>query len=313
MNEDFQKRSKAVFDTLKIISRIAPELVFLGGSAIQARLSAPKRLSIDLDIAYPGEVQNLVKELEKEGYSVIQRKSRNKDFLFYTISKNGVMVKLDVTKLTIPETEKNKIQDFKVFTPKLSYFLASKLSALAFGTIGRLEEEPQQILKDIFDINCILDLQPDLEKLSADWRRIIKDQNKLRKTRFTEYECLSSVQKTLLKCAQAAPLPEFFIPPHSLGSFQDMLTSGRISRKDIAVMAARALILTVNRNSQFYEIEKSVLDEAKDAKKLEEASKTLIERKYLDGKQITAIKTIAPAALMFLIQYKQRIPSMREA
>lgn len=303
MNEDFQKRSNAVFDKLKIITRIAPELVFLGGSAIQALLKTPKRLSIDLDIAYSGNIQKFIKELEKEGYEVKQRKSRVPDFTFYNISKNGVLVKLDISKLSIPETEKHNVKDFQVLTPKLSYFLASKLSALAFDTIGRFEEEPQQILKDIFDISCILDLQPDLDHLQKDWRQIILDQNKLRKTGFTEHECLSSAQKTLLKCVDATPLPEFFISQHSLGSFQDMLIDSKIFRRDIAVMAARALVLSSNMNSQFYGIEKSVLEDAKNPSKLEEASKILIERNYLSDQQIKAIKTIAPVGLSYLLNF----------
>lgn len=303
MNEDFQKRSNAVFDKLKIIIRIAPELVFLGGSAIQTLLKTPKRLSIDLDIAYSGDIQQFIKELEKEGYEVKQRKSRVPDFTFYNISKNGVLVKLDISKLSIPETEKHNVKDFQVLTPKPSYFLASKLSALAFDTIGRLEEEPQQILKDIFDINCILDLRPDLDQLQNDWRQIIIDQNKLRKTRFTEYECLSSAQKTLLKCVDATPLPDFFIPQHSLGSFQDMLIDSKIFRRDITIMAARVLVLSNNMNGQFYGIEKSVLEDAKDVSKLEEASRTLVEKNYLSNQQIKAIKMIAPTALMFLSVY----------
>ncbi|OIO21775.1 hypothetical protein AUJ17_01170 [Candidatus Micrarchaeota archaeon CG1_02_47_40] len=313
MNEEFERRSKAVFEKLRILSRITPDIVFLGGSAIQALLKTPKRLSIDLDIAYSGDVQKLIKELEKEGCEVKQRKSRAPDFTFYNISKNGILVKLDIIKISIPETEKHTIRDFQVFTPNPSYFLASKLSALALDTIGRLEEEPQQILKDIFDINCILDLQPDLGQFQKNWRQIISDQNKLRKTRFTEHECLFSAQKTLLKCIDAAPLPEFFISPHALGSFQDMLIDGKISRKVIAVMAARALALSTNTTRQFYEIEKSVLEEAKSASKLEEASKALIKRNYASAKQITAIKTVAPVALMFLIHHAQRISSMEGA
>ena len=304
MNEDFKKRSDAVFEKLRILVKIAPDLVFLGGSAIQALLKTPKRLSIDLDIAYAGEVGKLIRELENEGYEVKQRKSRVPDFIFYNISKEGILVKLDISKLSIPETERHSLKDFQVLTPKLSYFLASKLSALAFDTIGRLEKEPQQIIKDIFDISCILDLQPNLDRLQKDWLRIIADQNRLRKTKFTNPECLNSAQTPLLKCIDVTPLPEFFIPQHSLGSFQDMLIDSKISRRDIAIMAARTLTLSTNMDGRFYEVEKTVLEEAKNISKLEEAAKALMKRKYLDTKQITAIKTVAPIALMFLSNYK---------
>lgn len=306
MNEDFERRSKAVFDNLRILIGIDPDIIFLGGSAIQALLEKPKRLSIDLDIAYSGDIQKLIKELEKEGYEVKQRKSPVPDFIFYNISKDRVLVKLDISKLSIPETEKQKIKNFTVLTPKLGYFLASKLSALAFDTIVRLEKEPQQVLKDVFDISCILDLQPNLDQLKKDWLQIVHDQNKLRKTRFSEPECLSSAQKTLLKCVEATPLPGFFIPSHALGSFQDTLVEGKITRRDVVTMVARALALSTNMNNKFYEIEKSVLAEAKNASKLEEASKVLTKRNFIEAKQITAIKTIAPTALMYLSNFKPR-------
>ncbi len=303
MNEDFEKRSKAVFDNLRILVRMDPKVIFLGGSAIQALLKTPKRLSIDLDIAYAGDVQNFIKELEKEGYAAKPRKSSMPDFTFYNITKDGVQVKLDISKLSIPETEKHTVKGFEVLTPKLSYFVASKLSALAFGTVGRLDVEQQQILKDIFDINCILDLKPDISQIVKDWQLIVAGQNRLRKSRFSAEECLSSAQKAIMNCVDVTPLPEFFISQHSLGSFEDMLTGGMISRRDISAMAARALALSNNMGSNFYEIEKGALEDAKDAAKLEKAARELVKMNVLDAKQINAIKTVAPVSLMFLSRF----------
>ena len=74
------------------------------------------------------------------------------------------MVNLDITRFVNYRNRKRLIKDFEVLLPTQRYFLASKLSSLAFGTIGRLAEEQSQIMKDIFDINCLLDNEPSLRR-----------------------------------------------------------------------------------------------------------------------------------------------------
>jgi len=306
MNREFEKRSKTVFQVLSILVKIDRRIVFLGGSAIQALFEKPKRLSIDLDISYPGEVSNLLKSLEEAGYTVRQRQSRNPNFLFYTISKGDVIVKLDISRYAVPETEKHKVAGTEVLIPKKCYFLAAKLSSLAFGTIGRFEAEPTQIIKDIFDMDCLLGIGVDLNHMGGDWHDIISDQNRLRSTRFSEVNCAESVQSTLLKCIEAAPLPAFFIPQSALGSFGDSLIQGRVTRPELATMAARALLLLVNMGNGFYEIEKKAISEARDRKKLDGAEQILVQKGILDPKQIHAIKLTAPKALVYLRYWSEK-------
>ncbi len=300
MNKDFEKRSNTVFHVLSVLVRIDQRIVFLGGSAIQALFEKPKRLSIDLDISYPGDVSTLFKSLEEAGYVVKERQSRNPNFLFYTITKEGVIVKLDISRFAIPETEKHKVAGTEVLIPKKCYFLAAKLSSLSFGTIGRFEAEPTQIIKDIFDIDCLLELGVDLEHMVNDWQHIISDQNKLRSTGFSEVQCVESAQSTLLRCIEVAPLPDFFIPSSALGSFEDSLVRGRITRPELATMAARALLLLVNMGNGFYAIENIVLAESRDKKKLDEAEQILVQRAILDPKQIHTLKLTSPRALIYL-------------
>lgn len=300
MNKEFEERSKTVFQALSLLVKIDSRVVFLGGSAIQALLEKPKRLSIDLDISYPGEVKTLIDGLEKAGYTVKQRQSRNTNFLFYTISKGDVIVKLDISRFAIPETETHKVSDSEVLIPKKCYFLAAKLSSLSFGTIGRFEEEPTQITKDIFDIDCLLEIGVDLNHMAKDWQHIILDQNKLRGKSFLEVQCAEAVQTTLLKCVEVEPLPKFFIPQSAVGSFEDSLVRGKITRPELATMAARALLLLVYMNNDFYELEKTVLAESRERKKLDEAEKMLVQRGILDAKQIHTLKLIAPRALIYL-------------
>lgn len=306
MNLEFEKRSKEVVEALSILVSIDPQIVFLGGSAIQAMLPEQKRLSIDLDISYSSGTEKLIHGLEKAGYKVEKRRSRNPIFVFYILTKNNIMVKLDITPLAISETEKRQLRDFEVQFPAQSYFLASKLSSLAFGTIGRLEEEQIQIIKDIFDINCILENKPNLEKMSSEWDKIISDQNHLRNTNHREVQCAEGVQKTLLKCVDVTPSPAFFITQNSLGGFQDMLVKGKVQRQDLATMAARALLLFVNMNSKFYGIEAKIPSEVKNQKKLEEAEQALVAKQILKAEQLRALKLIAPRALIYLFYWAER-------
>jgi len=303
VNQEFERRSKEVFEVLSILVKIDKSIIFLGGSAIQATLPEQKRLSIDLDISYSDEIDKLIRGLENTGYVVLKRKSRNLIFVFYTVTNKDVMVKLDITRLTITETEKRHIKDFEVLLPTQRYFLASKLSSLAFGTIGRLAEEQSQIMKDIFDINCLLDNKPSLEKMKEDWHKIIFDQNRLRNTNHKEVQCAEDVQKTLLKCVEAVPSPSFFINQNSLGSFQDTLIKGKVLRQDLATMSARALLLLANMDSNFYELEARVLSDVIDPKKLEEAEKVLLAKHTTNADQLRALKLIAPRALLYLFYW----------
>lgn len=307
MNRDFEKRSKTVFQVLSLLVEAEPRLVFLGGSAIQALLEKPKRLSIDLDISYPGEVKTLITSLESAGYTVAERHSRSpSSFLFYTISKEDVTIKLDVSRFAIAETENHKIAGKTVRIPRKCYFLAAKLSSLAFGTIGRFEQEPIQITKDIFDINCLLDIDVDLNHMAKDWHAIVSEQNRLRGAQFSEVRCAESVQSTLLRCVEAAPLPEFFIPQNALGSFEQSLVSGRVLRQDLVTMVARALLLLVNMDNSFYELEKQVASESRNKQKLNEAEQTLAQKKILEPKQLHAIKIVVPRALIYLKLWSEK-------
>ncbi|MBI5047197.1 nucleotidyl transferase AbiEii/AbiGii toxin family protein [Candidatus Micrarchaeota archaeon] len=306
MNKDFEKRSKEVFEVLSVLVKIDKNIIFLGGSAIQATLPEQKRLSIDLDISYSGETEKLIQGLETVGYKITKRMSHNPIFVYYTVAKGEVIVKLDITRLTISEKEKQRIKSFEVLLPVQSYFLAAKLSSLAFGTIGRLEQEQSQIMKDIYDINCLLDNKPNLDHMQEDWHKIISDQNRLRNTNHTEIQCAKDVQKALLKCIEVIPSPSFFITQNSLGSFQDTLVKGRVLRQDLATMAARAALLLINMSNEFYAIEKQGLTEANNRKKLEEVEKALLAKQVIKADQLHALKITAPRALLYLFYWIEK-------
>jgi len=70
MNREFRKRHDQVLETLRLLTAQAEKqgeaVVFVGGSALQAALPKPLRLSIDLDIGYAGEPEGLVFSLKPE-------------------------------------------------------------------------------------------------------------------------------------------------------------------------------------------------------------------------------------------------------
>lgn len=278
-----------------------PDVVFLGGSAIQKMLPKPKRLSIDLDVAYAGKQEKLVEILKKAGYSVAERKTGFPDFSYYLVSKEDAKINLDIGKFSVPDTTSLKIGGVPVRIPVCSYFLASKLSCLAFGTIGRRVEEPFQIIKDIFDINCLLDLKENIDGMGADWKRVISDQNGMRKENFHEMQCLNSIQKRLFPCIFTSE--PFSISKHDFGSFQDTLLEGKISRTDFSEMSARVLLLSSNMKKGFYDIERKAASEATDRKKLSDAE-TFLRQKIgmtgIDEKQLYSMKINAPRSLMYL-------------
>ena len=300
MNRDFEKRSKSAIEVLSVLVDTDPQVIFLGGSAIQAILKKPRRLSIDVDVSYHLAIEKLIRGLEAAGYVVNPRRSKSSEFVLYTLVKAGVMVKLDVSRFAVKEKEAFEIRGFKVLVPTRSYFLASKLSALSFGAIGRLEKEPIQIIKDIFDINCLLDTGADLVGMRGCWLQIVSDQNRLRGTNYSESECAKKTQEALLRCVDATPLPEFFIPQSALGSFQEFLIDGRILRQDLSTMAARALLLLVIMGPGFNGLDERVLAESKDLEKLAKAEATLVAKGLLSSAQADAIKKIAPKALIYL-------------
>lgn len=306
MNKEFERRSREVFRLLSVLVKTDRQVVFLGGSAIQATLKRPRRLSIDLDISYATAPEKLVEGLKKAGYLVQGKPSRSSLFAFYNITRDNVKIKIDVSRFRITETETIDLAGDRVAVPSQSYLLASKLSSLAFGTIGRLEVEQLQIIKDIFDISCLLDSRPRLDTMQDNWRQIISDQNDLRKTDYAELRCAVDVQTQLLKCMRVSPTAEYFISRNTFKSFEDMLFEGKLAPRDFITMAARALLLLVHMDDGFYATEKEVLSRYSDLGSLEDAEKKLSGEEILDAKSLRMLKKIAPQALLHLRYWLDR-------
>jgi hypothetical protein len=258
LNKEFRKRWESA---LQILSILAPEakkrkqtLIFLGGSAVQSSLHEPRRVSIDLDVYYSGDKAPLIELLEKKGYQVQERPSRNKTFSFYTATLNDVIVKIDFLNADIfmGQPKRNiakrmmldiKGNPFYMMMAKPAYLMASKFASLAIGTVGRKPEkdEPTDLLKDVYDLDCLIEEFGVLPSTWKHYERIIKMQNKLWGTKFNTNKVNRSVEKTLLEIGSLNPA-QYRITDGNLGNFNEYLVRERVKRYNLVRMAYRLLM-----------------------------------------------------------------------
>ncbi len=304
MDKGFKRKSDAVFEALGAIATVESGVVFLGGSAIQASLGKPRRLSIDLDVAFDSDPRRLAEAVQSAGFSITGRPCKNPLFVFYKAAKDGVEIKLDISRFRIRQTERQTPHGIEVLIPTKSYFLASKLSSLAHATIGRSEREPTQIIKDIFDIDCLLDEKAPIRGMKADWEAVISDQNHLRSTSFGEAECAESVRKTLMGCLSLASTPA--MPLNALSTFDDYLLSGHLSRQDFVAMAARTLMLLVHMDDDFHALDAQINTDFTHKLKMAHAEKELLKAGVLPAGQVHELKVVAPKALLHVLYWSHK-------
>jgi hypothetical protein len=322
VNKEFEVRHNEVLHILSLLSKEAEklreELVFLGGSAVQAVLSNPKRLSIDLDVYYSGDAGKLTEILVPAGYKNTQRKSRSPElFEFHTARKNDVIVKMDFLKIKVPEKyifkkdivlpEQGK---FNACIGKPEYLMAAKLSALAVGTIGRKEQSGTleiDVVKDVFDMNSLLDDFPGLgAKIKEAFLDITAQQNMLRGTSYTMQEVHESLERTLkgmVRSGKNAPVSQ-----GALQSFMQHLYIGELTRSGLATMAMCTLYhaSAIARNEDQAKGEEAVKKDG-NREYLSICEKTLAEAGE-DAIILHELKIFTPKALIYL--YCSKFPQI---
>lgn len=316
MNKEFEKRHGQALEVLSFLSERAVEeketLVFLGGSAIQAILKQPRRLSIDLDIYYSGDTKPLLSSLETD-FKVEVRRTRSELFSFYNVTKGNVLVKVDVTKFPLA-TEGSKPYEqrrlsanktgFTVYTATPDYLLASKFSSLAYGTTGRKEFEPVSFLKDAYDANCLINEFG----MPATTRKCIEEinnvQNKLRKTNYAFQQVVESAAQNLLKpVTDSGAKPT--VPKSALEIFNGYLLGEQLRKPALYAIAARtAAYLKILETSGDYskgtgELEKLVRESRADKTLVSSVEKRLTSR-GLSPERMHELRVIAPEALLYL-------------
>lgn len=316
MNRQFAERQAQVLEILEILAKEASKrketLVFMGGSAVQAAaLKKPRRLSVDLDVYYSGNAQELL-EVLKGGYSIEKRATRQKDlFDFYSAIKGNVKVKIDFARFKLSKTgEPYSLKalgqkGFKAHVATPDYLLASKLCALAVGTAGRREFSPIDFLKDVFDSNALIDeCGISLETLDC-FGQVCKLQNEINKSSFTEEKIIENLVQVLLDSALTDDR-KASIKGADLGNFNFSYSLQQAIRKpDYWTMACRLAAYAQNLTSgvkmpqRVEKIETDASGKYADKAFVDMCEEELAAKK-IDAKQLHELKILAPKALIYL-------------
>lgn len=321
MNDEFAKRQAQVLELLGVLSKNAEKqketLVFIGGSAVQTILKKPQRLSIDLDIYYSGKPDALMAMIP-EDYKVQKRKAFNEQlFLFYDAVKNDARVKIDISRFDLVKKGKpfkpRKIRagkiTFRCNVATHDYLLAAKFSSLAIHTVGRKPGKTdfqQNLLKDIFDSNCLLDEFGNEGKTRDYFSQIVEIQNDLRGTDFSPEQAIDSAIKALLDSTQETK-QHSLVSKGTLQNFSQYLLSGNISKPKYWEMAYRlschlnCFRLTENALKIISSIEASVNKNFGDHDYANKCEAKLVE-KGISKEHAHELKVLAPKALLYLCQ-----------
>jgi len=319
LNTEFKKRQSEV---LEILSKLAKKaegstnpLVFIGGSAIQtAALKTPKRLSVDLDLHYLGDFSELLADLGQDYRIEIRPAKRTDLFSYHNVLRNEVQVKVDVTRFPLIDGKtpwqemeiKRGGKKFKANVATPSYLLASKFSTLAIGTVGRKPFHEIDFLKDVFDINCLLDEFGWQEEIFPFFKNICAIQNRIRETNYTFEQSIESAVKALALSADTDDA-KASIKKADLGNFVQYLFDPALAKKHEYWVMAYRLIAYLNfmRTMEASRIPEAALEMEKNSKRSAEGAFIAeIERKLAAGKVdadlLHKLKIFAPKALVHM-------------
>ncbi len=314
MNERFAERQEQVLAILETLAKEAARrketLVFIGGSAIQTMvLKKARRLSVDLDVYYSGDAAEILGILGNE-YRIGKRQAKQADmFDFYNAIWEDVQVKIDVAKFKLVErgepyetrllgAGKTKVN---VATP--AYLLASKLSALAVGTVGRREFAPIDFLKDVFDANALIDEHGIALETVDYFVRVCRIQNRINRKSFTEPQIIESMVARLLESSLTDD-EKATIKKADLGNFNEYSLQGMVKKTDYWTMAcrlaaySRALALKERMPDTVREIENSANEKYADREFAAMCEQKLMEN-GVGMKQLHELKIVAPKALVY--------------
>ena len=212
---------------------------------------------------------------------------------------------------------------------KPEYLMAAKLSALAVGATGREAESELNLVKDVFDFNCMADEFPGLNnEIHGAIVEITRQQNKLHKTSHSVADVYGAVRKTLRGMAHIKG-ESSLITQGALKSFSQYLVgvpgsrwghmkwgefvwgeggkAGELTRTALAVLAMRALYysIEIEKKKKLGDVEKIIMEKVADRVFVSEC-----ERKLAEGGEdqlwLHELKILAPAALIYL--YYSRFP-----
>ncbi len=205
--------------------------VFKGGTALMLHFNSAKRLSIDIDIILPQEINNLEKILDaivkEQGFLKweLQHRSTNSKIkkehykFFFTplhkTKKDDEYVLLDIlfeevnyeNLISLPINSDFVLQSGKaidVNVPSLEDILGDKLTAFAPNTTGipyfkKDDSMSMEIIKQLYDIGNLFDAVNDIETIKTTFYRFAKTEIAYRNyEKITEKDVLDDICQTAL-------------------------------------------------------------------------------------------------------------------
>lgn len=189
---------------------------FKGGNSLLLILNAPKRFSIDVDIATDESREDIEARLDKiiEEYNVFKRWNKRQHktkpwlpiasyYLFYNsnyVDPENSFIMLDVQLRRSPyKTEMKQIACTNLFTCKIKAelplpgsIIGDKLLTVGPYTLGipTGKGKEAQRLKHVYDISCLLDINPKLNDIRESFFKCLDHENNLQEDKKTAEEVM---------------------------------------------------------------------------------------------------------------------------
>jgi hypothetical protein len=200
------------------------EFIFKGGTCILLHVPIVKRLSIDIDIIFGGNIDDFQKflseipgnspftryEEDERGARGLPNRKHFKFFYLSSISNEEESVLLDIvlediehiqyTESKLIKTEYfDTVFDLSANIPTIEGLLGDKLTAFAPHTIGvpfkteKGDSMTMQVAKQLFDIGELFNIATDFDKLSKSFRNTYTVESTYRENTFTEEHVLHDI------------------------------------------------------------------------------------------------------------------------
>jgi len=206
------------------------DFVFKGGTALMLHFNSTKRLSLDIDIILPQEIENfeiildnvaesqgfLRKELQqrttqskikKEHYkfffSPLHKTNKNEEYVLLDVLYEKVnykqLISIPIQSAFIPMIDK----PLSVKVPSLNDILGDKLTAFAPNTTGipyykHGDSMSMEIIKQLYDIGNLVDVITDIETIKTTFHKFAETEITYRNENQTPKEVLNDIYQTAL-------------------------------------------------------------------------------------------------------------------
>ena len=220
------------FALLGYISQLDANFVFKGGTSLLLHVSEIKRLSIDIDIIFGGDIEEFAGKLSQipNNFPFVRMEENERGerglpnrrhFKFFYLSKrsgNEESVLLDVVLDTLPasfvETKQIKGDfldvetDISVKVPTIEGLLGDKLTAFAPHTIDvpfvakNGNSMTMQVVKQLFDIGELFNIVTNFENIKVAFKETFKKENEYHANEFTKKQVLDDIIDICLNICQ---------------------------------------------------------------------------------------------------------------